>query len=160
MSRPDFNTRLLGNLIRQALDVCPGLSGNPQPDRVRAGYFTLMDSETGEVVSVSPFGDIPPEKEERYRSFSEEKARRLWEHKDEHDSSWESRNPAQDKWGGAINAHDFILAFSGLPELLDEAISTIVAYQMGWLSWKEAEFITSKSNNGFIEKLRDALCLA
>ena len=149
----------LTGLIAKALEACPALPDNPQPDRALAGYFTLLSKATGATLSGFAFGDVPAEKEERYRSFSMEKALRLFANMAQHGSSFESRDPALDLWGGAINAHDFILSFSGMPELLDEAVMLIVAYQMGWLNWQEVNYIAQKSNNGFVEALKKALFL-
>jgi hypothetical protein len=48
-----------------------------------------------------------------------------------HVSSWESRDPGHDRWGGAIRIEDLIFSFSGLPELADEALMLGVGLMYG-----------------------------
>ncbi len=50
----------------------------------------------------------------------QEKVARLADHP-EHWTSWESRNPEREQWGGAIRTRKYLLGFSGFPELLDQA---------------------------------------
>jgi len=88
------------------------------------GYFCVAEPEHGFPILVTPVGIIPVEKGEKYLSFCQEKAKRLASHQD-HMSSWESRNPDADQWGGAVRVsavETLIFSISGFPELGDEAI--------------------------------------
>lgn len=98
---------------------------NPHLDESRrgkkGGWICIMDPG-GEIVVHEQIGEIGPEKPEKYQQVSKEKATRLRAHP-EHRTSWQSRNPEQGQWGGAIRTIDgWIFSFSGLPELWDEAL--------------------------------------
>jgi hypothetical protein len=84
------------------------------------GYFCLADSLTGSPFIVAAIGAVPVEKTQRYMGLAVEKAKRLADHPGQR-TSWESRNPENDQWSGAVWCDRFIFSFSGLPELGDEA---------------------------------------
>ncbi len=91
-----------------------------------AGYLTIAYA-SGRVISIEsiePTGDFANmERADACLVFSQEKARRLSEKTDL--TSFESRDPANKKYGGAIKVGGDkkfkIISFSGLPELWDEA---------------------------------------
>ncbi len=90
------------------------------------GYFCLAE-QNGRILTLTLLGTIPDlEKAKKYRHFAEEKALRLAEHS-RHVSSWQSRDPKHDKWGGAIRTSNLIFSFSGFPELWDEALMLVTA---------------------------------
>lgn len=93
------------------------------------GYLTLFNATNKQMVFSIPLGEIPKEKEEKYRTLSLEKAIRLSGKLDDGDaSSWQSRDPEKQQWGGAVSIGEgFILSFSGLPELADEALVLLIA---------------------------------
>lgn len=74
-----------------------------------------------------------------------EKADRLLRHPT-HLTSYRTRNPGKrytliddvevTHWGGAIRAHERIIAISGFPEKWDEACAFVIAIRMRWLSEK------------------------
>lgn len=127
-------------------DILPQL---PNEER-EGGYFCLFErseAEPAPPVIVALIGKVPnPQKKAKYFSFSQEKALRLASHS-EHLSSWLSRDPDNDKWGGAIVAGGYYLSFSGLPELADEAVMLLVGLRLGLLTWEEATAIAEKSDN-------------
>lgn len=131
------------------------------PDEVRGsdnsrkgGYFTLADRKTGNIHFIDLFGEVSDEKTEKYRSFSLEKAQRVGRCLDAGiKSSWQSRDPENNKWGGAIATYDFILSFSGLPELWDEALMLFVAYWMNWINYDDVITITKISSNPYYDIL-------
>ena len=95
-----------------------------------------MDGITGNIIFTIPFGEIPEEKRQKYFELSQEKATRLFSQvnmhlPDGHTSSFQSRNEENEQYGGAIyvNCHStvFILSFSGMPELIDEAMMLVLA---------------------------------
>lgn len=100
------------------------------PDDRQGGYFCLAEGATGIPIVIIKIGETSM-KNERYLLFCIEKSRRL-AGLPEHRSSYESRNPDQDMWGGAVrvkkNTDDFIFSFSGFPELADEALMLLTAH--------------------------------
>jgi len=140
--------------IFQALDhALHYVLNHPQnSDLVRkSGYFTLRDLISGKVIFVLMLGEVPKEKQERYLSLSLEKGQRLYQDyraNIKNISSWQTRNPDKDLWGGAIRIHKYILSFSGLAELLDEALVLETALTMDWDHYRLYE-ISQESKNYF-----------
>jgi len=115
-------------LERMALNVLSQAFNLLQKEGIdkKGGYFCIANAE-GVPLFVSLIGGVPQEKAEKYFQYAVEKARRLGQHAD-HVSSWESRNPEQEQWGGAVRVNaDYIVAFSGLPEEWDEAAMLVIA---------------------------------
>ena len=83
-------------------------------------YFCLADVKTGLPIMVLSIGSVSPEKGEKYLANCIEKTKRLAAHPEQL-SSWESRDPAKNQWGGAVRGN-YIYSLSGLPELGDEAV--------------------------------------
>jgi len=127
-------------------------------ERRGGGYFCLADGVTGFPLLIFPIGIMPEEKVVKYLAFCQEKAKRLAKHSD-HMSSWESRNPDENQWGGAIKIEDLIYSFSGLPELGDEAAmlgcATAIRVQSGEPRGTKAPLkdlcamIATRSNNPY-----------
>lgn len=104
-------------------DDDPGWQGK------RGGYFCLADGETGLPLLLACIGEVPDEKVERYLRLCQEKPRRLAKYAP-HVSSWMSRNPEADEWGGAIRiTSNMIFSFSGLPELGDEVLMLALGHE-------------------------------
>lgn len=126
------------------------------PDRL-GSYFCLILHEEGSApigFCHEPVGIVKPEKAEKYFDLSAEKATRLNRMYDERGdlSSWQSRNPDQQQWGGAIIAGGWVLSCSGLPELWDEAVMLATAVISGFLTYADAKSIADISGNArFIE---------
>ena len=137
--------------LDQALHYCLVHSDNN--DKIRqAGYFTLRDIATGRVIFTIILGDVPKEKQEKYLQLSLEKGDRLYKNYKsnfKNFSSWQTRNPDKDLWGGAIRAGKYVLSFSGLSELLDEAFVLEVALTMNWENPYRLYEISQVSNNYF-----------
>ncbi len=130
----DFNFFL--NQMPIILDLARGMSDMEGREFDRRGYLTVMDGTSGEIIFTVPFGEIPEDKQEKYFELSQEKAHRLFSQvcmnlPDGHTSSFQSRNVEEDKYGGSIylNAQTtvLILSFSGMPELIDEAMMLVLA---------------------------------
>ena len=92
------------------------------------------------------------EKFQKYYGFSIEKARRLLENP-EHLSSYHSRDPENDKWGGAIRSDPIIISISGFPELWDEACSLVMAVRGSGLHLAKAKHVVEISKNPYFQKL-------
>ncbi len=135
--------------LDQAMHYC--LVHPQNNDQVRkSGYFTLRDISSGRVIITIMLGDIPKEKQEKYLQLSLEKGDRLYKnYKTSFKifSSWQTRQPDNDKWGGAIRVNRYILSFSGLSELLDEALVLEVALTMNWENSHRLYEISQVSNN-------------
>lgn len=124
----------------------------------KGGYVSIFSIETKRLEFASLIGTIvPQEKWPAYSFNSEEKGTRLLVAHEElgHMTSYESRDPDNGKWGGAIVADAFILSFSGLPEQADEAIMLIVAFELDLLSTINVRDIAKKNNNEIFTVLAD-----
>jgi hypothetical protein len=94
----------------------------PVEDQKPGGYFAVFfDQPDGLPLLVVKVGEQDPQKAPDSLRRCLEKGKRLQDCP-EHQSSWQSRNPDADEWGGAVRYGDFILSFSGLPELADEEL--------------------------------------
>ncbi|MEJ0021269.1 MAG: hypothetical protein WDN47_01665 [Candidatus Doudnabacteria bacterium] len=112
-------------------------------------YFCLADAETGLALIILAVGTVPPDKAEKYLTNCVEKAGRLAEHP-EHLSSWESRDPDKQQWGGAIRGFDpFIYSLSGLPELGDEAVMIALVHKLRMRVGYKIDEIAEKSHNPY-----------
>lgn len=131
----------------------------------KGGYFVLLDKIRGVVLYKIIVG-VPYENSmKRYWDFSEEKARRLMFHK-KHFSGWQSRDFEKEEYGGAVTAprgsrglkegKRYVLSFSGLPEMADEAICAVVAMVFHWITWGDAQKIIAVSGNTLIKPLLEA----
>lgn len=107
-----------------------------------------------------PFGNIPADK--RCYELALEKITRLAEHPD-HWSSFESRNPDAWRYGGAIRLSEntsstiAFMAWSGYPELPDEAFMLALAVRSGIMTVRRAEMIALKSKNEFFTPVLAAM---
>lgn len=85
------------------------------------GYLCIADVATGSPLAITIIGRVPIEKAQKHLFYCQEKAQRLATHP-EHETSFESRNPDANQWGGAVRSGSFILSFSGFSEQIDEAV--------------------------------------
>lgn len=90
------------------------------------------------------------------RAFCNEKAERVLNTGAA--SSWMSRDPEKNQWGGAVRVHrDVIFSFSGLPEDTDEALVLVLAVRLELLTFEEAESIAKLSANEKFSRLLTAV---
>lgn len=126
-------------MVLLVLDLCkdmPGMEGET------GGYLCVAD-RAGTPLVVAKIGEVDAEKTSKYMSFCQEKARRLADHP-EHVASWQSRKPDEDQYGGAVSGDHYILSFSGLPELADEAVMLVtMASAMPW-EFREDPWVTAE----------------
>ncbi len=119
--------------MRLLLDIAKGKTDLEDRKENKHGYFTVMNGLSGEILFTVPFGEIPVDKAEKFFEFSQEKALRLWSQRSmnlpvQHTTSHESRNEMENKFGGAVYSAGtgsfpkLIFSFSGMPELIDEAM--------------------------------------
>jgi hypothetical protein len=104
-------------------------------DPTRGGYLAALNtSGIGKVDIILQLGPYNPEKAVGQIELVQEKCWRLKSFRTEgHLTSYESRDPDNGKWGGAVYAGDYIFSFSGLPELWDEAAMLVLAIRLGYL---------------------------
>jgi hypothetical protein len=123
----------------------------------RFGYLTIQRRRDGRVLLVAQIGECPDNKAEKYMTLSLEKGGRLYWCRScgfkNHLSSWQSRNEKRMKYGGAICAGPFILSFSGLPELADEAVMLRLAVELNLISLRTAYRIAKISDNNYARQL-------
>jgi len=132
------------------------LHGHGLPKDRNYGYLTSVEAETAQVEIAVMIGVCSHEKAQKF-DLSLEKARRLSSNPG-HISSFESRDPGADKWGGSIRAKSRILSFSGLPnEKFDEAAMVYVAMKLGWIENFEALQIAAASDNEYVRIVMRAL---
>jgi len=125
------------------------------PSNKNGGYFCIRDRKDNRVLLMMQVGEVAPEKVDMCFALAQEKGERLFEMRGLHKSSWQSRNPEADKWGGAIIVGDLILSFSGLPELADEAAMLRLARSCNWISEEDATYIASLSCNTVYSAIRE-----
>ena len=146
-------------LVDEAIFLFEQAHGRSDWQGRTGGYFCLANAETGLPLLVLPLGQVPLEKAEKYLRLCQEKAKRLAEHL-EHLSSWESRNPDKEQWGGAVRVGNLIFSFSGLPEMGDEAVMLAVAgsHYVGTKDVSETlSTIASRSQNELWDQLQKFL---
>ncbi|MFZ2887191.1 MAG: hypothetical protein WA021_05225 [Minisyncoccia bacterium] len=110
---------------------------------------------------VVPFGLIPGES--GCYTYAPEKINRLAE-RPNHWSSFESRDPDNKRWGGAIRLPDAnesigFLSWSSLPELVDEAFMLGIALKAKLMEFARAEFIAARSTNTLFDPVLDFMQL-
>lgn len=113
------------------------------------GYLTVLDC-TGhaEILINCRVNIFQTDKEAgKYLEMSQEQAWRLCKIQSDH-TSFQSRDPDNNKFGGAIKIGYIILSFAGLPEIDNEALVIYVAYHAGIITKNEAlELAISVSHN-------------
>lgn len=135
---------------------CAVNAGKPVAEQ-RHGGFVCVFHHT-HVVGCPPellmrYGEPDAKKALHYAQLCEEKARRLAQNP-QHLSSWQSRDEKLDRWGGAIRVPDYIISFSGLPELADEALMLKTALVLRVIDLRYANKVADLSNNTIFRQLR------
>lgn len=141
----DFFTEHLRQRVNQ---------GKPPDKHRHGGYMCIFSSDQkcdphAMPLSIVMIGGPPEEKRAKYYELSLEKGRRLLllSRTAGHKSSWQSRNERALHYGGAIVADGYILSFSGLDELDDEALMLVTGVEDGLMEMDEAHEIARISNN-------------
>lgn len=115
------------------------------------GYACITDL-TGRPLLIMAIGECDPDKAEKQLEFCQEKCRRLAAHH-EHELSYQSRNPEQNRWGGAAQGKDLIASFSGLPERLDEYLALTFLLKLGAIEEERIEELLMEHDNEFREMI-------
>lgn len=155
------------NIILTAQRIClnvvePRLNNDKSPEEQKHGGFLCVVQGTNlglPPVAMIMIGGPRLSKQAKYAELSKEKARRLAGFPLAK-SSWQSRNPSIDCWGGAVRCKDkdgiIILSFSGLTEEADEALVLLVAVLCNLLTREEAAEIARISNNELYKEIGPA----
>lgn len=107
--------------IEKLLSIVLSLPNIPETDS-KGGFLAV---HCDGVMTVHPFGEIPSEKVAgRFRNATEKVTRIV---KSGELRSFMSRDESKEQWGGGVSWGGLEVAFSGLPEKLDEAISFVYA---------------------------------
>lgn len=139
---------LLDNVARIAHNLTP-IIAETWGDGRKGGYIFICD-DTGTQLLHKKLGEPELSKKEKYRSFSREKAERLIRNPD-HVLSWESREPEQNQYGGAIRLESgLIISFSGFPELVDEAFCAVIGF---WMTFESQDSLAEKLRKSDNSKL-------
>lgn len=111
------------------------------------GWLALGDCNVG-IQAILKIGYLDFEQSELCFNLVQEKFRRL-QSKPKHRSSHESRDEANQKYGGAIKCFNNtkIVSCSGLTQSEDETISLMTAISVGWTNISTAREIASISDN-------------
>jgi len=145
-------------LLSSALDVLPRYIheiNKNTGDKNSGGYFCVFTNDNLiSPLGVLKIGEPPQEKQLKYFLLTQEKAQRLLSNPD-HDSSWESRDVDINKFGGAIRTPDYVLSFSGLPEINDETLMIMFAFRLGMIPTSQVEKIIQFSGNQLVMSLLD-----
>jgi hypothetical protein len=142
--------------VGKAIKLLVDLPDNPRPES-KGGYLSIFSGKTGVLLFSVLIGEVPPEKVEKYSNLSREKAQRLLKNPG-HLSSWQTRNPEEDKYGGAIRViletgQEFIFSISGFPEVGDETVVLVSAISTLGFNAKRAEEIAKISGNDLFNHL-------
>lgn len=117
-----------------------------------SGYIAVVLRSNGRLILHAQIGNCPEDKARKYRDLSLEKAERVCATKTI--SSWATRDPKKEKYGGGIATSKYAIGFSGMPEVADEALVIVLAEKLGLLSPEEAKNIIAISKNECVAKLR------
>jgi len=127
------------------------------------GYFCLkMIYAHGFLIPPKLIDTVTNGKDDKYRELCQEKANRLEANflvnPEETVSSWQSRDPKNKKYGGAVIGTDYAdcnyaFSFSGLPEICDEAATLLTAIKVGYLTEEKAIEIARISRNWLFMKI-------
>jgi hypothetical protein len=148
-------------IVSKLIKISQTIDGNTAPEKA-GGWLTLASSNCENINSFA-FHPISKEKEIKYLNFSREKAHRLYAHFLREGapsifSSYQSRSPEENKWGGSVifglNNDSKIISFSGLTEHCDEALSLSLGYYLGLENdEKFAKRVIDYSQNPIFEEM-------
>jgi hypothetical protein len=146
--------------IRESFDLVLPYS---EPDDT-GGYFSLRLLHDSWLIEKMLLGTVPLNKQGKYSEFSMEKPLRLEKKqhvlKTPHLSSYQSRVPSANRWGGAIIGYSqstqlptYAFGFSGLTEYCDEAVNFFAEIKIGCLTLSRACYIAGISKNTTFMKI-------
>ena len=147
MDMPVPKGLVLGVTERVVTTAIKMLAEAGKPDKC-GGYFVLLDDK-GHLQLVSCIGLNPFEKVRKRVELAWEKCGRLLDNPEDL-TSFDTRNPDAERFGGAVRGRTLVFGFSGLPELWDEAAMFVVAIITGELTKDEVLSKISEARNPFL----------
>ncbi len=143
------------------IDVAVNLSGQADDPNKRGGYLAVwtvyLNNVPGGLRLLAPVGYSPEDKWRKRMEVAEEKCQRLDSGDGKgHLTSYESRNPKIGRWGGGVRGPQHIYAFSGLPELWDEAAMFVLAIRLHQLRADDVLALISEERNPHLRPLLEA----
>lgn len=119
------------------------------------GFINIADLRNGSTFILSICGKIQKENIIKRRAEAQSAAKRLSDHPCDL-SSWSSREPLRDRFGGAVRGNNFIFSFAGFSEAMNEAMMVLLLSATIQIVAKNAREILRISRN---EQWGD-LCIA
>jgi hypothetical protein len=110
----------------------------------KGGYLAIIRHSDETVILHCSIGSISEEKKEKYKRLALEKARRA--RKTER-SSWKTRDPEKEQYGGGIPAGEYDFGFSGFTETDDEKVVVRITRAVGLITEDDAKKIFAISGN-------------
>ncbi|MBI2107423.1 hypothetical protein HYT57_05555 [Candidatus Woesearchaeota archaeon] len=157
----ELKTQGLVSVAENLISTSKSLPANLNPDK-SGGFLTVVLDDFSRIF-ILEVGTYDTVKKDKYIRFSQEKAYRLYSdwlrNPSETVSSWQSRQPEIDRYGGAVlfdnprkGLHSLV-SFSGLNELTDEAISLMMGDQLDLKV--DVERVIGISNNEVYRQMRN-----
>ncbi|MEK6891414.1 MAG: hypothetical protein AABX03_04745 [Nanoarchaeota archaeon] len=153
----NFDTDNLIQVTEALVKISQKAPSNNRQEK-EGGFLTLVLGDFKKM-RIFEIGNYDHSKRDKYASFSQEKAHRVysdWLRNKTAVSSWQTRQPEIDRYGGAVlfgydyfkrgvsvPLHD-IVSFSGLSEASDEAVSAMLGY--GFLPQVDDEALKKIAN--------------
>jgi len=116
------------------------------------GGCLCVASSNGHPLLVGYVGGPAEERAGRFWVNALEKAARLGKNTGDI-SSFQSRNPDNRQWAGAVRGSHVIISFSGLPELIDEALVLGLLRIKGMIADDRVAKVIAASNNTKAEEI-------
>lgn len=150
---PTLELRSIESAVERVFDATLKLLAQMGEEGQNGCHFGVYSQYDGKTLMTVTCGHMSPEWSVQCSFWMFEKATRLLEHKD-HTTSYESRNPEADQWGGASENAHYIFSVSGFEEeLLDEAMTLVVAILGDLLSESVVLMAISDERNPFLRPL-------
>lgn len=117
--------------------------------KMRAGFcFALYGCPSRHLILKGMVGKVRDFKIKKYYEFVDEKAKRLFSMGLFYNSSYESREPELEKYGGAVRGEHYILSISGMAsEHADEAIAMMTLILRKEMNKLSARDIAERTGN-------------
>jgi hypothetical protein len=126
------------------------------PDR-KGAAVTIINIDKETMFSFTTFVGTPAfDKKEKYWNLSMEKVELLISFP-KLLSTFQKRDPSKERWGGGIKTEHLAIGVSGFSEHWDEAIALVLPVVVGVMTFEQAEYITTFSNNRLFKPLFDAV---
>jgi len=167
-----FLQKDVGDIADRAAELFNIFHSLPQYNQkdLKGGVLVLVPDETCASCFSVTIGEVPNNDPTKYCKIAMSKcavlrnakrARSSYALRDESCGIYGGGISFRHKWETDFHVYTFsgkaYLAFSGLPELADEALVLVLAIDMGWTTEKKAKKIVQASANPYFEPLLEAV---